>query len=69
MYELFVDNMHCGGCANRVAQAVQALDAKAVVNVDLKNKAVRVASGAGIDAVRAALARAGYPVRTSEAGG
>ena len=38
MYELKVDGMTCGGCAASVKRALQALDAKANVDVDLPSK-------------------------------
>ena len=65
MYELLADKMRCGGCAGRVTRAVQTVDDKAVVNVDLRNGTVLVESDADMGAVAAAIAQAGYPVQTS----
>lgn len=67
MYELRVDGMTCGGCVAGVKRAVQAIDAKAQVEVDLNNKMVRVQSEEAIDTVSAAIKEAGYPIISSEA--
>lgn len=62
MYELKVDGMTCGGCAASVKRALQAIDAKATVDVDLPSKTVRVETAAPLDAVRNAVEDAGYDV-------
>lgn len=62
MYELQVEGMTCGGCANSVKRSVQSIDSKAKVEVDLSSKKVRVESSAGIGEVEAAIAAAGFPV-------
>ena len=62
MYELQVENMSCGHCVASVTKAVRALDGTAQVDVDLASKQVKVQSGASLDAVKAAIAEAGYPV-------
>ncbi|GGY01600.1 copper chaperone [Massilia dura] len=62
MYELQVENMSCGHCVAAVTKAVKALDGNAQVDVDLAGKAVKVQSDAALDAVRAAIADAGYAV-------
>ena len=67
MYTLTAENMSCGHCVNAVTKAVQAVDAQAVVTVDLEQKTVKVESGAPLDAVAAAIVDAGYPVTTSTA--
>jgi copper chaperone len=67
MYELQVEGMTCGGCANSVKRSVQAVDSNAKVDVDLANKKVRVETGADLNAVRSAIADAGYPVTASAA--
>jgi len=67
MYTLTAENMSCGHCVNAVTKAVQAVDAQAVVNVDLEQKTVKVESGAPLDAVVAAIVDAGYPVTASAA--
>ncbi len=62
MYELQVENMTCGHCVKAVTKAVQAVDGGAQVDIDLATKQVKVQSGAALDAVKAAIADAGYPV-------
>jgi copper chaperone len=61
MYTLKVENMSCGGCANRVTRTVQTLDPDAKVEVLLKDKLVRVDSAKAPDAVAVAITAAGYP--------
>jgi copper chaperone len=65
MYELQVEGMTCGGCANSVKRSVQAVDSSAKVEVDLASKKVRVETGADIDKVKSAVVEAGYPVTAS----
>jgi copper chaperone len=67
MYELQVEGMTCGGCANSVKRSVQAVDSNATVEVDLASKKVRVDSRAGLDAVKSAIVEAGYPVSAAAA--
>lgn len=65
MYELQVENMSCGHCVASVTKAVKAVDDAARVDVDLAGKQVKVASTAPLDAVKAAIVEAGYPVTTA----
>ena len=65
MYELQVEGMTCGGCANSVKKSVQAVDSAAKVEVDLGSKKVRIDTTLGIDQVKAAVVQAGYPVSAS----
>lgn len=67
MYQLQVEGMTCGGCAAGVRRAVQSVDLTAEVSVDLKSKTVQVNSAADLNAVRSAIADAGYPVTSSSA--
>ncbi|MFL6672362.1 MAG: heavy-metal-associated domain-containing protein [Massilia sp.] len=67
MYELQVEEMTCGGCANSVKRSVQAIDSNARVEVDLATKKVRVDTGADLNAVKAAITDAGFPVTASAA--
>ena len=62
MYQLQVEEMSCGHCVASVTKAVKAVDAQASVEVDLASKQVKVQSGAALDAVKAAIAGAGFPV-------
>jgi len=65
MYELQVEGMTCGGCANSVKRSVLAVDSAAKVEVDLGSKKVRIDTKLGIDQVKAAVVEAGYPVSAS----
>jgi copper chaperone len=66
-----VKDMTCGRCVGVITKAVQQLDAGAVVQIDLPSKRVAVQpDGASADALRAAIAGAGYtptPVDASTA--
>jgi len=62
MYELRVEGMTCGGCANSVKKSVMRIDENAKVDVDLTGKTVRVESAKALDVVKSAIAEAGYPV-------
>jgi copper chaperone len=65
MYELQVEGMTCGGCANSVKRSVQGVDGNARVDVDLASKKVRIESTADIDRLKSAVVEAGYPVTAS----
>ncbi|MET3446456.1 cation transporter [Ralstonia sp. 1138] len=60
-----VTGMSCGHCVSAVTRAVQQVDAGANVQVDLDKQTVAVTSGASVDAVKAAIEQAGYPVKAS----
>jgi copper chaperone len=62
MYQLQVENMSCGHCVGAVTKAVKAVDANAAVDIDLAGKTVKVGSGSALEAIRAAIIEAGYPV-------
>ncbi|MEN3363624.1 MAG: copper chaperone [Burkholderiales bacterium] len=62
MYEIKVEGMTCGGCANSVKRSVQAVDSNAKVEVDLAGKKVRVESDADLKAITSAITDAGYDV-------
>ena len=65
MYELHVERMTCGGCANSVKKSVHGIDGNATVDIDLKSKTVRIDTVADIDKDKAAVIGAGYPVTAS----
>jgi copper chaperone len=67
MYELQVEGMNCGGCVRSVTRSVQSIDSNARVDVDLAGKKVRIESQVSLDAVKAAISEAGYPVTASAA--
>ena len=62
MYQLQVENMSCGHCVGAVTRAVTAVDAKAVVDIDLAAKTVKVSSGSPLEQIKVAIVEAGYPV-------
>jgi len=62
MITLHVEGMTCGHCIRAVTQAIQALDPKATVQVDLAGKTVRAETTLARDAVAAAVAEEGYKV-------
>ena len=62
MYELKVEGMSCGHCVSAVTKSVKEVDAAAKVEVDLAQQKVTVNSDAGLDAIKAAVEDAGYPV-------
>lgn len=43
--KLIVDNMSCGHCVKAVTKAINDIDAKAVVSIDLAKKEVTVEGG------------------------
>ena len=58
-----VEGMSCGHCVSAVTRAVQQVDAGANVQVDLSRQTVAVTSVASVDALKAAIEQAGYPVK------
>lgn len=63
MLEFDVVGMTCGHCVRAVTEAVEAVDPKAQVQVDLASKRVRVEGRSSADALIGALVAAGYPAR------
>lgn len=63
MYHYQVENMSCGHCVKAITRAVNALDERAVVQVDLAAGSVEVESTSDAEAVRLAIFEAGYPAR------
>lgn len=62
MLRFQVEGMTCGHCVSSVTKAVQAVDAKAQVQVDLAGKSVSVEGSDQKDAIAAAIRDAGYEV-------
>jgi copper chaperone len=63
MLKLKVDGMTCGGCAQSVTRAVEAVPAVERALVDLAAGEVSVEGAADEGAVRQAIEDAGYDVR------
>ena len=55
-----VDGMTCGGCAQSVTRAIQALSGDATVNVDIEQKTVTVDGLDDDDAIARAVTDAGF---------
>jgi len=63
MLRLNVDGLSCGHCVGAVTRAVQAVDPKAEVRVDLAARTVEAHTNADREALAAAIANAGYAVQ------
>lgn len=70
MIRYSVNDMTCGHCVQAITQAVQALDAQAVVDIDLPTHVVAVQSGAAsAEAITAAITEAGFSPQPMPPGG
>lgn len=65
MLRFQVEGMSCDHCVSSITKAVQAVDAKAQVQVDLAGKSVSVEGSDRKDAIVTAIADAGYEVLTA----
>lgn len=61
MIEFKIESMTCGHCASQVKQAIGQCDINATVQVDLRNRRVRVESTQSEAVLRQQLDAAGYP--------
>jgi len=61
MYQMKVEDMTCGHCRARVTQTLKTLDPDARIEIDLKQRQVRVESACELPELTDALAGAGYP--------
>ncbi|MGP5495435.1 heavy-metal-associated domain-containing protein [Psychrobacter celer] len=61
--KLLIANMNCGGCARGVTAAIQNIDSKAKVKIDLAAKVVSIETIANIEQMTAALAKGGFPAQ------
>ncbi len=60
-----ITGMHCNGCVNRVTKALQPLADEVTVTLDPPRATLDASDAISIEAVRAALAKAGdYQVST-----
>ena len=62
MIDFKVQGMTCGGCARGVTNALQRVDANAVVNIELARKTVSVNSTADVQQLKQAIEKAGFAV-------
>jgi copper chaperone len=60
MLELILPTMTCGHCVKTVTETVHAVDAKAVLAIDLPTHRVQIESAVPAETFRAALADEGY---------
>ncbi|QFZ85477.1 copper chaperone [Variovorax paradoxus] len=56
-----IQSMTCGSCAGRITRAIKDLDPQARLEVDLKNRTVRIDTTEDGPSVMAVLTEAGYP--------
>lgn len=59
--DLILPAMHCDGCVRAVTKVAQKLDPAAVVKAELATHAASFSGALDEAALRAALARAGFP--------
>ena len=66
MIKMTIEGMMCQHCASRVRKALEALGCK--VEIELENKFARISDAAGADdnALREAVEKQGYTVKTIE---
>lgn len=60
MMEFHVQDMTCGHCASTITKAVKAVDADAVLHIDVRSHVVKIDSGANPQQFDAAIRDAGY---------
>jgi copper chaperone len=63
MVRFIVPDMTCGGCARSITKAIQTVDPKADVKVDVPARTVVVDSQSDARRLAAALAEIGYPAQ------
>ncbi|WOB43281.1 heavy-metal-associated domain-containing protein [Thermoleptolyngbya oregonensis NK1-22] len=61
-YEFIVPDMACSACSDTITKAIQAIDAAATVQTDVKTKQVSVDTRAAEADLRRAIAEAGYTI-------
>ena len=62
LYEITVENIKCGGCANSISSKLAALEGVQSVDVDVENGIVRTEAIEGMrDTLAASLLKMGYP--------
>jgi len=60
-----VPDMDCGGCIASITAAVNQIDAHASVTADLETKHVTIGSTVAAQTIAAAIADAGYTVKSA----
>ena len=68
-FEIDVENIKCGGCANSIVNGLQALEGVAAVDVDVEQGRITIAGDDSLrQSVSARLLELGYPEVGSAAG-
>ncbi len=62
MYEFKVQGMTCRNCVNSLKKAIQSLDPKVDLEVNLPAQTVKVQSDIDLNSIERAIEEAGYPV-------
>ena len=65
MLKLNVPDMTCGHCVGTVTKAVQSVDSKAAVTVDLPSKIVTIETAADAARISRAVEAAGYSTKAA----
>ena len=65
--DLVIDAMHCDGCVRRVRTSLEHASGVQIEALGIGHARLNVASDATLNAVVAALEKAGYPARRSPA--
>ena len=60
MTKLSIPEMSCGSCKTSIEKAISAADSGSKIDVDLKNKTVKVEGGLEQSALLAVVAKAGF---------
>jgi copper chaperone len=59
---LTISSMACSACADSITKAVQGVDPSATVQADLQTKVVTISTNEPAEAIKGAIASAGYPI-------
>lgn len=60
MTAFHIANMTCGGCAARIQRAIQAMDSKAQIEINVRDRVVQISGGVTDTEYEAAIKKAGY---------
>jgi len=67
-FEVSVENIKCGGCANSIVKGLQKLEGVASVTVDVEHGRVTIDADDSLIAATERLLKLGYPEQGSAAG-
>ena len=60
MVRLKIEAMTCGGCAKSITQAIESVDRKAKIDVDIEGRLVTVDSTTNVNSLIEVIHEAGY---------